>query len=214
MKRTQAPNGGLVEAQARITGLMGELDDTLDLVRRLSARGDEEIALILLDRQREALHQAINTISRDVATTERRGRWAGIRRQLAAIGTAAALVVSSIAVSVAAFNRTDPVEAATQQLDRAEQIADPVERLRIYLTVVEQSKTLPAQEREQLLDDELLEDLTRTADEAGDDADADLTQQAERAIEDIKDGRQPTPPTAPGSDQGPVETIEDLLGDG
>ena len=206
--------GGLAEARARITGLQAELDDTLDLVRRLSARGDDEIAITLLERQRAELYRAIHTISRDVAVPDQSTRWAGMRRQLTAIAAAAALVVSSVAVSVAAFQRTDPMEAASQQLDRAQTVADPVERLRIYITVVEQTKALPAADRQALLDDELVDDIADTVDEAGDDAGADLAAQAERAMEDIKDGRQPTPPTAPGSDQGPIEAVEDLLGDG
>ena len=201
--------GGLANAQDQIAMLMRELDSTLELVEKLTEHGEEGAALKLIDGQRAELHRVVDTISRDVAR-DRRGWFEGARRNATALVAAATLALSTLAVGVATITRRAPAPTASE-ISAAAQIADPAERIQMLIKIKRQTEQLPAEASGEVVDD-LLPALGDAVDDAKDEGvDDALIRDAERAMKDLEEGRPPEPPAAPGDEQGPVETVQEII---
>lgn len=204
--------GSLRAAHERITGLMDDLENTLELVKRLADTGDEEAALKLIDRQRAELYEVVGSLSSDVAASKPSWRETA-RRHVAVLAAASIATVSTLAASVAFLTRPpEGVRLAVAQIEGAEAIADPTERLTRIITVYRVvTETLPADQRDAVTD-QVLDAIEKVKDDAVDDPDGQtLAEQADRAAKDIQEGRPPTPPNPPSTDEGPVETLQELL---
>lgn len=203
--------GGLAQAHEQIAGLMDELDQTLELVAKLSERGEDEAAIRLIDGQRAELYRVVNSISLEVAADGPATWMSTMRRHATALAAAALLVLSTVAVSVHAITRQTPVERAEHGLRSATTVADPVERIRLLIELVEVTRTLPPAESDSVTRDIIpaLDDAVRDAEEEG--ADDAIVRKAEKVAEDLREGRPPPPPGAPGTDEGPLESVTELL---
>jgi len=207
----QEPRGSLAEAHDRIRGLMDDLESTLELVKRLSEAGEDNAALRLIDTQRSELYTVIDSLSGKVAARERTFAET-VRRNIVAVAAAAMLVVSSIGLSVA-MNRESPVTEAARKLNQAQRIHDPVIRTRTILEVYEIVRQLPPEQTSDV-DGAVLKELEDLADDIPPAPENEtLISDANRAVEDIQNGRQPTPPQPPSSEEGPIETIEGIVDD-
>lgn len=200
--------GGLAGAHERITGLLDELNQTVDLVERLTRIGDHQGAIRLVEEQRAALYEAIDEVSHDVGR-ERRW-WETTRRHATALVAALALILSSVAVAVGIREGSQPtlIEQANARIAQAQQALDPALRLQIVERVVEIMRELPADtaEKTQIADD--LEPLVDVPEDAEDKGDDELIVQAERLKKEIDEQRPPPPgDSAPGTGSSPVEEI-------
>lgn len=205
------PHGTLAHAQRELSDLMTGLEQTMDLVNRLSDAGEGEAAVRLIDLQRDELYRVMDTISLDAGRT--RSFTGRMGRSLLPVAAAAVLVISGLMVSFLAPNGPDPVQEVSAQIDHAATLTDVRERMVVLVRVYERTLTLPAEQTiivEESLRDALQGALDDTPD--GDDNDP-LVTQAERAVEDLEGGQPPEPPPAPGNEQGPLESIEDLIPD-
>lgn len=205
--------GGLGQAQEEISSLVMSLDRTLDLVNRLSLAGEEEAAAKLIDGQRAELYRVVNSISRTVAVSERETWLDTMRRHASAMAAAALLVISTVAVSVHAVTRDTPVERAEKGLQSAAAIADPVERLKVLVKVIEVTRTLPPDQAAAFNQGRVLPALEDALENPPSpdtpEEDREYIRYAEGAAKDIQQGRPPQPPPAPASDESPVESIAD-----
>lgn len=216
--RTPSPEpGSLAGAHERIAGLLDELNQTVDLVERLTRLGEHEAALKLVEEQRNALYTAIEEVSHGVG---RPARWReSLRRHATAGIAAAALLLSSLAVTVGVM-RDGPslVEQARAQLVEAETVADPVTRLRIIERVVEITRALPAGSREKAdLAADVLPALDKVKDDAGKNEDGDVVVRADELTREIQEAAPPTGDDgapAPSTDQGPLEGIDEAADPG
>jgi len=221
MKAVPAESGSLAGAHERIAGLLDELNQTVDLVERLTSLGEHEAALRLVEEQRAALYAAIEDVSHGVG---RAPRWReAIRRHAAAGIAAAALLLSSLAVSVGLLQSQGPtlIEQARAQLVEAEQVADPVIRLKIIERVVQITMTLPAGSQEKA---DLARDVLPALDKVKDDAEdgdgrdrRDVVERADALSREVQDSAPPTGgegAPAPSTDQGPLNDIDDAADPG
>ena len=215
MRAVPSDPGSLAGAHERIAGLLDELNQTVDLVERLTRLGEHEAALRLVDEQRAALYSAIDEVSHGVG---RPARWRGTLRRHATAGVAAAaLLLSSLAVSVGLLNDGPSlIEQARAKLTEAQGVSDPVTRLRIIERVVEITRALPAdsQEKADLAKDVLpaLDDLKKDAEDGGDDgSQEDVVARADELAREVKKaaptGEDGAP--APSMDQGPVDGFDE-----
>lgn len=99
MSTQQADVGGLSKAHLRIVRLLDDLDSTVESVEELSRSGQHEEALRLVEQQRAALFQMVESISRDVATQPPVTLWSRVRKHGMALVAASLLLLSSLAVS-------------------------------------------------------------------------------------------------------------------
>lgn len=214
MNPQHASTGSLSDAHKRIAGLLDELNETVELVERLTSAGEHETALRLVEEQRTALYSAVDGISHEVGV--RRRSWIDqARRHATGLVAAAALLLSSLAVSAGVLNRPSPVDRAKAGLSQARSVSDPVERLRIIERVVQITRTLPAgsPERGDLAGD-ILGELAPYTDPPGgaEDGDGDapdpaLVAQAQELARQVQDTRPPNGNPPPSTSEGPLEQV-------
>jgi len=213
MKPMPKQRGGLADAHDRIAGLLDDLNETVDLVQRLTRVGNHEGAIRLVDEQRSALFAAIEEVSQDVARPQR--WWESARRNATALVAAFALILSSVAVAAGLRDATEPtlIEKANASIAEASEISDPAMRLQIIERVVQITRELPpSAEKTKLASDlgPLLEDTKGKAEEEGNDELLVKVDELQREVE----GTGSNPPNSPPSTgQTPVQDVGSQIDD-
>lgn len=213
MKAVPSGSGGLASAHERIAVLLDELNETVELVDRLTRMGESESALRLVDEQRAALFAAMDQVSHAVAKPP---RWREVvRRQATGVVAAAALLFASLAVAVSVLSdRPTLYEQAHARLSEAQQVRDPTVRLQIIERVVEITRAMPAgsREKEIISADVLpaLEDLAEGGD-ADEPPSPTVIARARALADEVQRAQPPSEgePTPPSTGQPPVEDLNE-----
>jgi hypothetical protein len=200
-------DGGLSKAQQHLAALLEELTATVESAEHLTRIGEPEEALRIVEQQRESLFDTVETISHQVGTKPP-SRLSSLRRRVPLIAAAVAIAVSGIAISVGAMTSAHDLQAARIHLAQAEQIPNPVARLRaIYVvynkTAIEHPEAVAAGTA---INQDVKIAVTKTKNEMQDDPqNQSLVDQATVWINDVAAGQPMTPP-APSPSPAPTPT--------